>query len=278
MNKAYQDYTWHDRPSTLSPVDALNLNAISHALSLVDDRVINVYETLQSSVANITVDETTGLLTVRETNGRTYSYNSATRIYSAISANQQAVQRSFQQVELNLDNVHDMLDAMDVRIDLTAEGANAGITNLQTTIQQLDGYYRQEMTGIQENVDALAASTADDMDAVYNTITSFRSSITQTTNAIQLSVEQTTQAVSDLGDTLNGIGEFAVGVGDKIAKTVNDVFANKSADKEAAEESPKTEEAEIKVTEVENTAAEEVKEEVKEETTEEKTEDGTTEE
>lgn len=79
-----------------------------------------------------------------------------------------------------------------------------------------------------------------------------------------------------LGDTLNGIGEFAVGVGDKIAKTVSDVFT-KSADKEAAEESPKGDDAEIKVTEV-DAAAEEVKEEVKEEAKEEKTEGGSSEE
>ena len=202
MDKAYLDYTWHDSPSRLSPVDEINLNAISHGLSLVDDRVISNYNALQNSVANISVDETTGLLTVRENSGRVYTFNSATRIYNTISANQQAVQSSFAQVAQDFEDVSDLLDQMNDKIDLTADSANAGITNLRTTITQNDGYYRQEMSGIQADLSDLATGTADDLDALRNTITTFRSSITQTTNAIQLSVDQVTESVSDLSDDL----------------------------------------------------------------------------
>jgi len=203
MDKAYQEYTWHDRPSTLSPLDEINLNAVSRGLSLVDDRVISVYNTLQDSVANITVDETTGLLTIRENGGRSYTFNALTRVYNTISANQQAVQSSFSQVSQNFSDVHDLLDSMNDKIDLNADSANAGITNLQTTITQNDGYYRQEMSGIQSNVDTLATNTGSNIDALYNTITSFKSSITQTTNAIQLSVDQINESVGDLSDDLD---------------------------------------------------------------------------
>ena len=40
MNKAYNPITWQNKPSTASPINATNLNAISQGLDTVDDRVI----------------------------------------------------------------------------------------------------------------------------------------------------------------------------------------------------------------------------------------------
>lgn len=202
MDKAYHEYTWHDRPSTLSPIDEINLNAISRGLSVIDNRVIDNYNSIQESVSSISVNETTGLITVRENGGREYSFNLATRIYDTISSNQQSVQNSIGQINRNMSSVNDMLSAMDAKIDLTADNANAGITNLQTIITQNDGYYRQEMTGMMTTVNAAISDVEDNVDAAFQTIAQVRSSITQTTNAIQLSVQQTNTAVSDLSSSL----------------------------------------------------------------------------
>ena len=60
MDKAYQPIDWENRPSTVSPIDEINLDAISQGLSTVDDRVIDLYNTSQNSVKNTSVDEQTG--------------------------------------------------------------------------------------------------------------------------------------------------------------------------------------------------------------------------
>lgn len=195
MDKAYNATIWENRPSTASPLDEINLNLLSQGVSTIDDRVIALNTKLNSSVRSVVTNENTGLITVTLNDGTSYAYNPATKIYNTISQNQQAVQQSFADVAVNFQDVHDLLDDMDAKIDLTASGANRGITNLQTQITQNDGYYRQEMSGIRTDV----SNIGDYVDATNQTtnqrITSVYSSITQTTEAIQLSVTELSQSV-----------------------------------------------------------------------------------
>lgn len=203
MDKAYLGMTWENRPSTVSPIDEINLNAISSALSIIDDRVIANYNTLQDSVSSITIDEDTGEIVVYEHDGDRYSFNFATNIYQTISANQQAANQQFSQIRTNLGDVHDALDAMDLKIDITAEGANAGITQLRTEIIQNDGYYRQTMTGLSTSIENVAQSADASVNDVRDYVTTVQSSLTQTTQAIQLSVQSVTQSVDDLSGSLD---------------------------------------------------------------------------
>lgn len=203
MDKAYQDYTWHNRPSTLSPIDEINLDTISHGLSIVDDRVINNYNDIQNSVRNVAIDETTGLITMYKNDGTSYGFDLATRIYNTIAANQQAAQTEFSRIQGEFGDVNDMLDAMDLKIDINAATANAGITNLQTTITTNDGYYRQQMSGISQHVDNVEAYAGASVEDVRNYVNYVSSSITQTTQAIQLSVQSVTSAVGNVSDALD---------------------------------------------------------------------------
>ena len=207
MDKAYQDYTWWDRPSTESPLDKINLDAISHGLSIVDDRVINNYNAIQDSVKSVAIDETTGLITMYKNDGSSYGFNLATRIYNTIAANQQAAQTKFSQIDTTFSSVQTMLDDMDLKIDITAAGANAGIENLRTVITQNDGYYRQEMTGISQHVDQVESYAGTSAEDLRNYINYVSSSITQTTQAIQLSVQSVTSSVGDVSDALNNAVE-----------------------------------------------------------------------
>ena len=203
MDKAYQDYKWHDRPNETTPVSETNLDAISHGLSIVDDRVIELYNTVQNSVSDIMIDEKTGEITYIKNNGATYQSNLATKIYNTMKINQQAVEAQFAQISGSFDSVENMLAEMDSKIDLNAEFANAGIENLQTTITENDGYYRSEMTGISHHIDQVEESANVSAAEIRNYVTNVASSITQTTQAIQLSVSSVTRAVGDVSDNLN---------------------------------------------------------------------------
>lgn len=203
MEKAYIEIDWEDRPSTATPLAEQNLDAMSRGLSTVDDRVIDLYNAQQDSPKSITVDETTGLITITKHDGQSYSYNPSTRIYNTIASNQQATQNSFAQVSRNFGDVHDLLDAMDLKVDINAETANAGLTNLQTIITQNDGYYRQEMSGISTNLNTAVSGLNDRINATNNDVTIFKSAITQTTQAIQLSVSSVSGTVDDLAGSLD---------------------------------------------------------------------------
>lgn len=202
MEKAYVEIDWEDRPSTATPLDEQNLDAMSRALSTIDDRVIDLYNAQQDSVKSIAVNETTGLITVTKNDGTSYTYNPSTRIYTTLASYQQTTQQNFAQVNRNFGDVHDMLDAMDLKVDLNAETTNQGLTNLQTQITQNDGYYRQEMSGISTDLTNVQNNLNNRIDATNTDITLFKSSITQTTQAIQLSVSSVSGTVSDLSDSL----------------------------------------------------------------------------
>lgn len=195
MDKAYNPTTWENRPSTASPLDEINLNLLSRGVSTIDDRVIALSTAVGNSVQSVVTDEETGLITVTLNDGTSYTYNPATKIYNTIAANQQAAQASFDQIAVDFRDVHDLLDDMDTKIDLTAEGANRGIANLQTAITQNDGYYRQEMSGIRTQVSNVADYANALNQATDQRITNVYSSITQTTEAIQLQVTELSESV-----------------------------------------------------------------------------------
>lgn len=202
MNKAYNPTTWHNLPSTLSPIDETNLNLLSQGLSTVDDRVVVLDTTVQDSVHRLTVDEQTGEITVYKNDGSSYSYNPVSRVYTALNTEIQQTQRSFADVSSNFASVQELLADMDAKVDLTAAGANAGIENLRTTITQNDGYYRQEMSGIRTYAENIGATAAGLNDTTNQRLTYFQSSITQTTEAIQLSVSQLT---TDMGEEIEAL-------------------------------------------------------------------------
>ena len=49
MEKAYDEIIWQDEPSEETPITAENLNEMSHALDVIDDRVIDLDTNRRSS-------------------------------------------------------------------------------------------------------------------------------------------------------------------------------------------------------------------------------------
>ena len=75
MNKAYNRINWENYPSDKTPLNENNLNKIDSALDEVDNRVIE-HETTKATktevaalVADVTFEETTGIITVTKKNG-----------------------------------------------------------------------------------------------------------------------------------------------------------------------------------------------------------------
>ena len=77
MNKAFDAFTWYNRPDIRSPLAAIFLNKINTALDTIDDRVVG-FDTskanaadLLTDIVNIAYDTTTGVWTFTRRNGTT---------------------------------------------------------------------------------------------------------------------------------------------------------------------------------------------------------------
>lgn len=75
MNKAHSGKVWENRPSDKSPINAPSLNNLENAVDTIDDRVI-VLDTEKATkvevatlVADVTFEESTGVITVTKKNG-----------------------------------------------------------------------------------------------------------------------------------------------------------------------------------------------------------------
>ena len=199
MDKAYYPTIWENLPAETSPLDEINLNAISRGLSTVDDLVIDLNTRVRDTVNSITFNEN-GVLRIIKDSGTEFTYNLSSKILQTIDDIQQQNKISFDEISVNFQDVQTLLDNMDMKIDLTAEGANAGLRDVQTTIEENDGYYRREMSGIRDSVSTVSGNVA----ALDRYMTEYSSSIIQTTQAIQLSVQEVTQSVDDLGNAVDG--------------------------------------------------------------------------
>ena len=79
--KKYTRINWKNRPSTATALGATNLNHMDVFLNDVDNALIEMdagklnVETANSMIASITFDKDKGLMTVRELNGTTYTYD-----------------------------------------------------------------------------------------------------------------------------------------------------------------------------------------------------------
>lgn len=79
--KKYIRINWKNRPSTATALGATNLNHMDMFLNDVDNALIEMdssklnVETANSMIASITFDKDKGLMTVRELNGTTYTYD-----------------------------------------------------------------------------------------------------------------------------------------------------------------------------------------------------------
>ncbi len=75
MNKAHSAINWENYPSDETPLNESNLNKIDAAIGVIDDRVITLDTTkatkteVATLVADVTFEESTGIITITKKNG-----------------------------------------------------------------------------------------------------------------------------------------------------------------------------------------------------------------
>ena len=75
MNKVYERINWENYPSLVTPINEKNLNKLDFAADALDNRIINLdtakvdKSSIQTNVADWTMDSDTGIITITKVNG-----------------------------------------------------------------------------------------------------------------------------------------------------------------------------------------------------------------
>ena len=75
LNKVYTRINWEDYPSENTDLDAYNLNQMDYAIDALDNRIISQdalkvdKSAINGNIADLTMDETTGVITITKYNG-----------------------------------------------------------------------------------------------------------------------------------------------------------------------------------------------------------------
>lgn len=81
MNKVYTRINWENYPSLVTPINEQNLNKLDFATDSLDNRIINLdtakvnVTDIQQNIANWTMDEETGIITITRVNGDTITFD-----------------------------------------------------------------------------------------------------------------------------------------------------------------------------------------------------------
>ena len=79
MNKAHRPINWENYPSDETPLNERNLNQMDSAIGIIDDNVVTLDTTKASKaevatlVADVTFEESTGIITVTRKNGSVFT-------------------------------------------------------------------------------------------------------------------------------------------------------------------------------------------------------------
>lgn len=81
MNKVYTRINWENYPSLVTPINEQNLNKLDFATDSLDNRIINLdtakvnVTDIQQNIANWTMNEETGIITITRVNGDTITFD-----------------------------------------------------------------------------------------------------------------------------------------------------------------------------------------------------------
>lgn len=81
MNKVYTRINWENYPSLVTPINEQNLNKLDFATDSLDNRIINLdtakvnVTDIQQNIANWSMDEETGIITITRVNGDTITFD-----------------------------------------------------------------------------------------------------------------------------------------------------------------------------------------------------------
>lgn len=179
MQKAYERINWVNYPSTDTPINETNLNKTDYAIDTIDDRVITLdtTKTNQSDfltvVQNVTLNTTTGVLTVTFVNGTTYTVDTKLeKIAINFVYDDDPTSPHYQQLVITLDDgtkqyidmstlitQYEFDNSTDIAFTVTDGRVSASIINGSVTRAKIDPDYLAQIDA-QVNTATAAASSA----------------------------------------------------------------------------------------------------------------------
>lgn len=135
MQKIYNRINWENYPSENTPLNESNLNRIDYATDELDNRIISLDTTkasttdISSLVQNITLDDSTGILTITKKNGSTVTIQT--------TINKVAVNFAYDYATQSL--VLTLTDGSITRISLASLIQNNEFSNTDTISMQVSG-------------------------------------------------------------------------------------------------------------------------------------------
>ena len=179
MQKAYERINWVNYPSTDTPINETNLNKTDYAIDTIDDRVITLdtTKTNQSDfltvVQNVTLNTTTGVLTVTFVNGTTYTVDTKLeKIAINFVYDDDPTSAHYQQLVITLDDgtkqyidmstlitQYEFDNSTDIAFTVTGGRVSASIINGSVTRAKIDPDYLAQIDA-QVNTATAAASSA----------------------------------------------------------------------------------------------------------------------
>lgn len=179
MQKVYERINWENYPSTDTPLNETNLNKVDYAVDAIDDRVISLDTTKANqsdflqSVHSVTLDTTTGILTVTYENGTVYTVDTKLeKIAINFDYDDDPTSAHYQQLIITLDDgtvkyidmsalvtQYEFDDSTDIAFTVTGGRVSASIKNGSVTRQKIDPDYLAQIDA-QVNAAQTAASGA----------------------------------------------------------------------------------------------------------------------
>ena len=83
LSKYYSPFTWHDKPSIESPINAVHLNHMEDGINEMDNRILILAQDkadaadMANVIIDFTMDDTTGVMTFTRFDGSTFTHDTA---------------------------------------------------------------------------------------------------------------------------------------------------------------------------------------------------------
>ena len=183
-SKIFNRINWLNRPSTNTPLNATNLNAGDSAIDKLDDRIITLdtvkadIQVVNGMVADISVNESNGVITVTYKNGSTNTYDTNLEKIATNFTYDYSTQRlvltlsdgSKQYVDMSaLITQYEFKDSTTIALSIDSTGKiSASVKNGSITDAMLETGYLANITAQATKAESMANSATTSSNSAYD--------------------------------------------------------------------------------------------------------------
>lgn len=183
-SKIFNRINWFNRPSTNTPLNATNLNAGDSAIDKLDDRIITLdtvkadMQVVNGMVADISVNDADGVITVTYKNGSTKTYDTNLEKIATNFTYDYSTQRlvltlsdgSKQYVDMSaLITQYEFKDSTTIALSVDSTGKiSASVKNGSITDAMLETGYLAKITAQATKAESMANSATTSSNSAYD--------------------------------------------------------------------------------------------------------------